>query len=183
MNTNTKEYAISILKEIETAMNETMEKLIPYSKINNGDKTPEELVEEINLKERLGALKVIKAELVRENNNASYTISKDNEVKVMLKLKAKHEESMKTYKDANREDLYGHEKAELDVINEFTPKQPTEKEIIEFTKETIMEYLANKPSDYVVSMRDMGQVMPKVKAKYPNVNGNIVKTALMEYGK
>lgn len=181
MNTNTTEYTTSILKEIEVAMNETMEKLIPYSKIKNEDKTPEELIEEANLKEKLGALKVIKAELIRENNNASYTISKDNEVKVMLRLKSKHEESMAEYKKVGRNDLYDHEEAELKVINEFTPKQPTEEEIVCYTKEIIKEFLAEKPSDYAVSMRDMGQIMPKVKAKYPNVNGNIVKTALTPF--
>jgi hypothetical protein len=183
MNTNTKQYEESILKKIDTAMGETMEKMKPFLNVKNEDKTPEEVFEHAALSERLGALKVIKAELIRENNNASYTISEDGEVKVMLRLKGKHEESMEAYKKLGRTDLYDHEKAELDVINEFTPAQPTEEDIVNYTKEIIKEFLAEKPSDYAVSMRDMGQIMPKVKAKYPNVNGNIVKTALTPFMK
>lgn len=176
MNTNTEEYKKSILKKIDIGMNDTMEKMKTFL---NDDKTPEDVLEEASLKERLGALKIIKAELIRENNNASYTLNEDGEVKVMLKLKSKHEEAMKDYKKASRNDLYDHEKAELDVINEFTPKQPTEEDVILFTKETIVEYLASKEDGYVPTMRDMGQIMPKVKAKFPNVDGNIVRKTLL----
>lgn len=183
MNTNTETYNESILRSIDLAVNDTCVKLVSYSKIKNEDKTPEELFEEASLKERLEALKIIKTELIRENDNREYKLSKDGEVKVMLRLKSKHEESMDAYKKVGRNDLYDHEKAELDVINEFTPKQPTEEEIVDYTKEIIKEFLAEKPSDYAVSMRDMGQIMPKVKAKYPNVNGNIVKTALTPFMK
>lgn len=180
MEKNTDTYNESILKDIELGINDTCVKLVHYSKI---DKTPEDVIEEAILKERLGALKIIKTELIRENDNREYRLSKDGETKVMLKLKAKHEEAMEDYKKVGRNDLYDHEKAELDVINEFTPKQPTEEEILEFTNEKIGEFLVSKPSDYVISMRDMGQIMPKVKAKYPNANGNIVKTALTSFMK
>lgn len=179
MNTNTEQYEKSILKKIDNAMVATMEKLKPFASIKNEDKTPEELFEELALKEKLGALKVIKAELIRENNNASYTISEDGEVKVMLRLKGKHEESMEAYKKLGRTDLYDHEKAELGVINEFTPAQPTEEDIVNFTKEVIATYLSTKEEGYAVSMRDMGQIMPKVKAKFPNVDGNIVRKTLL----
>ena len=179
MNTNTKQYEESILKKIDTAMGETMEKMKPFLNIKNEDKTPEEVLEHATLSERLGALKVIKAELIRENNNASYTISEDGEVKVMLRLKGKHEESMEAYKKLGRTALYDHEKAELDVINEFTPAQPTEEDIVNFTKEVIATYLSTKEEGYAVSMRDMGQIMPKVKAKFPNVDGNIVRKTLL----
>lgn len=179
MNTNTKQYEESILKKIDTAMGETMEKMKPFLNVKNEDKTPEEVFELAALSERLGALKVIKAELIRENNNASYTISEDGEVKVMLRLKGKHEESMEAYNKLGRTDLYDHEKAELDVINEFTPAQPTEEDIVNFTKEVIATYLSTKEEGYAVSMRDMGQIMPKVKAKFPNVDGNIVRKTLL----
>lgn len=176
MNTNTKQYETSILKTIDGAMNGTMEKMKAFLTV---DKTPEDAIEEAMLKERLGALKVIKAELIRENNNASYTLKEEGEVKVMLKLKSKHEEAMEDYKKVGRNDLYDHEKAELEVINEFTPKQPTEEDIVNFTKETIAEYLASKEDGYAPTMRDMGQIMPKVKAKFPNVDGNIVRKTLL----
>jgi uncharacterized protein YqeY len=114
MEKNTDTYNESILKDIELGINDTCVKLVHYSKI---DKTPEDVIEEAILKERLGALKIIKTELIRENDNREYRLSKDGETKVLLKLKAKHEEAMEDYKKVGRNDLYDHEKAELDVIN------------------------------------------------------------------
>lgn len=176
MDKNTKIYDESILKDIELGINDTCIKLVHYSKI---DKTQEDAKKETDLKERLEALKIIKTELIRENDNKEYKLPKDGEVKVMLKLKSKHEESMEAYKKLGRNDLYDHEKAELDVINEFTPKQPTEEDIVNFTKEVINEYLSTKENGYTLTMRDMGQIMPKVKAKFPNVDGNIVRKTLL----
>ena len=182
MNTNTKEYEVSILNKIDKDLTSSMEKLAPYAKIKNEDKSPEELLEEMSLKEKIGALKLMKSELIRANeknhSNLDYKMVENEEVKVLLKLKSAHEETMEGYKKANSTNAYKQEEAELKIILEYIPQQPTEEDIVAFTKSTIEEYLATKPSDYTVSMRDMGQIMPKVKAKFPNVDGNIVRKTL-----
>ena len=184
MNYETKQYETSILKKVELGMTKTMEEMKPFVEMKKEDMTPEDVLNKLELQERLNALKLIKSELIRENGavkgtNTEYLLNEDEETKLLLRLKNAHEESMKGYQKSGRTDLYDHEKAELDVINEYTPKQPTEEEITEYTKGLIAEYLATKEEGYQPSMRDMGQIMPKVKAKYPLVDGNIVRKALL----
>lgn len=184
MDNTTKLYETSILRKIEGGMVKTMEEMKPFVEMKKENMTPEELIAKLEFQERLNALKLIKSELIRENGavkgtNNEYLLNEDEETKLLLRLKNSHEESMKGYEKSGRKDLYDHEKAELDVINEYTPKQPTEEEIIEYTKSVISDYLATKEDGYQPSMRDMGQIMPKVKAKYPLVDGNIVRKALL----
>ena len=183
MNTNTKEYEMSILKKIDESITKTTEKLAPIATIKNEDKTPEELFEEMNLKSRNGALKLIKSELIRENEknhtNLEYKMIENEEVKVLIKLANNHKETMEGYLKSGNTKLYDNESAELKVIEEFTPAQPTEEDIVNFTKEVIAAYIATKEEGYTPSMRDMGQIVPKVKAKYPNVDGNIIRKTLL----
>lgn len=183
MNTNTKEYEMSILKKIDESITKTTEKLAPIAIIKNEDKTPEELFEEISLKSRNGALKLIKSELIRENEknhtNLEYKMLENEEVKVLIKLANNHKETMEGYLKSGNIKLYDNESAELKIIEEFTPVQPTEEDIVNFTKEVIAAYIATKEEGYTPSTRDMGQIVPKVKAKYPNVDGNIIRKTLL----
>ena len=175
MNTNTTEYKSSILKKIDDGIKLAMENLAKAFRARYEDDAATTV--------RLGALKLIKSELIRKNgelhSNVEYKMNENEETKVLLKMASDHEEAMKGYKQADNMDAYNQEEAELEVIEEYTPKQPTEEDIADYTKEVIAEYLASKPNDYEVSMRDMGQIMPKVKEKFPNVNGNIVKNILL----
>lgn len=184
MNFNTKEYEDSILRVIDITFNKVAKELTQYTQINNDDKTPEELLEELKLKGTLDAIKLIKAELIRESNinyntNKEYKNTQDQEVKVLLRMASNHKETMEAYQKAGNTEAYEKEKAELVVIEQFTPKQPTEEDIVNFTKEVIAEYLATKEEGYTPTMRDMGQIVPKVKAKFPNVDGNIIRKTLL----
>ena len=68
MNFNTKEYENSILRVIDITFNKVAKELTQYTQIKNEDKTPEELFKELKLKGMLDAIKLIKAELIRESN-------------------------------------------------------------------------------------------------------------------
>ena len=184
MNFNTKEYEDSILRVIDTNFNKVAKELTQYTQIKNEDKTPEELFEELKLKGTLDAIKLIKAELIRESNinyntNKEYKNTQDQEVKVLLRMASNHKETMVAYQKAGNSEAYEKEKAELLVIEKFTPKQPTEEDIVNFTKEVIAAYIATKEEGYTPTMRDMGQIVPKVKAKFPNVDGNIIRKTLL----
>lgn len=188
MNNTTKQYETSILKKVEDGMIKTMEDLKPFVSIKEADMTPEEFIAKAETQERLNALKLIKSELIRENGavkgtNNQYLLDENDETKLLIRLKNAHEESMKGYEKSGRKDLYDLEKAELDVINEFTPKQPTEEEIVGYTTGIIDVYISQKEDGYQLSMKDMGQVMPKVREKYPLVDGNIVRNVLLNYKK
>ena len=184
MNFNTKEYENSILRVIDITFNKVAKELTQYTQINNEDKTPEELFKELKLKGMLDAIKLIKAELIRESNinyntNKDYNNTQDQEVKVLLRMASNHKETMEAYQKTGNTESYEKEKAELAVIEQFTPKQPTEEDIVNFTKEVIAEYLATKEEGYTPTMRDMGQIVPKVKTKFPNVDGNIIRKTLL----
>ena len=184
MNFNTKEYENSILRVIDITFNKVAKELTQYTQINNEDKTPEELFKELKLKGMLDAIKLIKkSELIRENEknhtNLEYKMLENEEVKVLIKLANNHKETMEGYLKNGNIQLYDNESAELKVIEEFTPAQPTEEDIVNFTKEVIAEYLATKENGYTPTMRDMGQIVPKVKAKFPNVDGNIIRKTLL----
>jgi uncharacterized protein YqeY len=89
-----------------------------------------------------------------------------------------HRENIEGYKKSGNVQMADNEKNELDVINEFTPAQPTEEEMVKYVDELINTLLAEKGSDYQLSQRDMGTLMKAAKLVYPNINGNIVKSAL-----
>jgi uncharacterized protein YqeY len=181
MDFNTKEYNDSILKLIDIHFNKVVKELSKFAQMDDNDMPQEEK----DMKLTLDAIKLIKAELIRESNinygtNKEYKNTKDQEVKVLLKMANNHKESMDGYKKVGNMEAYEKEKAELNVIEQFTPTQPSEEDIVNFTKEVIAQYLATKEEGYTPTMRDMGQIVPKVKAKYPNVDGNIIRKTLLE---
>jgi uncharacterized protein YqeY len=86
------------------------------------------------------------------------------------------QESYKTYKDADRMDLANREKAEIEVIQSFMPKQLNEKEIEAAVDKKLEELNAD-------TIKDMGKVMGALKKDYAGqmdmaVAGGIVRKKL-----
>lgn len=116
---------------------------------------------------RTETLRLIKSELVKAEKSKDY-----NETKVILKMIAAHKDSINQFKD--RQDLIDKEQAELDIIQEFAPKEVSVEEIKEYT----LSIINNIPN---ISMKDMKQVLSTVQAKYPTANGKIVSDILKSY--
>jgi uncharacterized protein YqeY len=184
MNTNTKEYEVSILKKIEENITETMTKKAAIH--NNKEASPEGVDKELAialLDRRVGALKLVKSEFIRQNEknhhtNLEYKMTEDEEVKVLLKMAEDHKANIEGYDKAGNTEMLNKEKGELAVVEEFTPAQPTEEEITEYVNTLIDKLISEKGADYKLQQRDMGVLMKGAKEKYPNINGNIVKSAL-----
>lgn len=68
-------------------------------------------------------------------------------------------ESIEMYKKGNREDLVAHEQAEIDVIQQFLPKQMDTAAVQQAIEAVIAETGAS-------SIKDMGKVMAVLKEKY-----------------
>lgn len=90
-------------------------------------------------------------------------------------LKQRHE-SLSIFTENGRDDLASKEQFEIDIINEFMPKQMDEAEIAALVKAEIVEQGAT-------SMRDMGSVMGVLKNKTagradPALISKLVKEAL-----
>ena len=118
-------------------------------------------------KVRTETLRLIKSELVKAEKSKDY-----NETKVILKMIAAHKDSINQFK--GRQDLIDKEQAELDIIQEFAPKEVSVEEIKEYT----LSIINNIPN---ISMKDMKQVLSTVQAKYPTANGKIVSDILKSY--
>ena len=116
---------------------------------------------------RTETLRLIKSELIKAEKSKDY-----NETKVILKMIAAHKDSINQFK--GRQDLIDKEQAELDIIQEFAPKEVSVEEIKEYT----LSIINNIPN---ISMKDMKQLLSTVQAKYPTADGKIVSDILKSY--
>ena len=79
-------------------------------------------------------------------------------LQVIQKTAKQHKESIKMYKDGNREDLVTQEQAELDIVEKYLPSMMDENEVTAIVKSIIKETGAT-------TMADFGKVMPQVMKK------------------
>lgn len=103
---------------------------------------------------RLRGLRAIKAAilLAKTEKGGNDTLTEDAEIKVLQRLAKQRKESADIYKTQNREDLYQIEAEELEVIEEFLPKQLSREEVIAVVQDVISRTGAT-------SVKDMGKVM------------------------
>lgn len=131
---------------------------------------------------RLNSLKLIKSELIKENQRvykcAEYKMTEGEEILFLNGMAEARKANIKDYSNHGRLELAEAEQQELLVIEEFLPKMPTEEEIKEFISTTIDEYAASQAEGYALSMRDMGKIKSLVNATYPTITGNVIKDVL-----
>lgn len=116
--------------------------------------------------DRINALRLIKTELVKKEKEGK-EINEQIEANVLMKMMSQREDSINQFKQANRMDLVEREQKELDIIQEFAPKQVSDDEIIAETEKVIAEIST-------VSMKDMKIIISKVQNKFPTANGKII---------
>ena len=125
---------------------------------------------------RLRALRGIKYGLDLLNTSGK-EVSEDLQLQSLQKMVKTRKESAEIYKSNNRLDLYETESSEIEVIEEFLPKQLSAEEIEIVVKETITFLGAT-------TMRDMGKVMGAVNKQLAGkadskLISEIVKTSLV----
>ena len=92
-----------------------------------------------------------------KGNNTGIT---EDEIKLLLQTMIKQrKESSQIYQKAGRDDLREEEKEEIKIISNFLPKQMSEQEIINAI-DLVIEETNSK------SIKDMGNIMSNLKAKY-----------------
>jgi uncharacterized protein YqeY len=103
---------------------------------------------------RLNALRSIKSSilLAETEKGASQELTEDAEMKLLTKAAKQRRDSYDIYIDQKRDDLASVEKAELEVIEEFLPKQLTAIEVEQEVKVIIAEVGAS-------GAQDLGKVM------------------------
>ena len=107
-------------------------------------------------KSRLIALRAIKsAILLSEKSGEKADL---DEIKLLMKLIKQRKDSLKLYHEQNRQDLADKEQIEIDIIEEFLPKQLSDEDLEKEIEIIIKEVRAE-------SMKDMGKVMASANKK------------------
>jgi len=109
---------------------------------------------------RLRGLRAVKAAilLAKTEKGPAEELTEEVEIKVLQKLAKQRRESGEIYKQQQREDLYQIEREELQVIEEYLPKQLGRPEIEAVVKGIIAETGA-------ASVKEMGKVMAAANQK------------------
>ena len=104
--------------------------------------------------DRLRALRAIKSLILLEETSGNSTgeLSADTEMKLLMKAAKQRRDSLEVFKAQNRDDLAEKEQAELNIIEEFLPKQLSDAELTQKITEIIAQVGAVGPGD-------MGKVM------------------------
>jgi hypothetical protein len=108
-------------------------------------------------KERLTALRSIKSLilLAETEKGAKQELNEAGEIAILTKAAKQRKDSLAIYEAQNRADLASVEQKELEVIEEFLPKQLTEGEVTDIIKAAVAKLGAT-------TIKDMGKVMGAV---------------------
>ncbi|MBY7143343.1 GatB/YqeY domain-containing protein [Virgibacillus sp. NKC19-3] len=114
-------------------------------------------------KEKLGVIRMIKASLQNELINlGKENLSEDEELTILSRELKQRKDSLQEFKSAGRHDLVEKLDDEVNILQEYMPKQLTDDELKVIVQQAIQEVNAT-------SKKDMGKVMsaimPKVKGR------------------
>ena len=127
--------------------------------------------------ERLGTLRLLKADLQYEMSKTGSKELKDSEVEAILKRSAKkRREAIEQYEKAKRMELLEKEKVELDIIEEYMPPKVSQAEIKDIIEKACADFKSEDPK------KDMGKIMGIVMSqlKGRTVDGAQVRQLLSE---
>ena len=113
---------------------------------------------------RLSTLRLISAaikdrDIAARSDGEDDGVSEDEVLSLLIKMVKQRNESARTYEEAGRLELAAGERAEVEVIETFLPRQLDDAEIDAAIDAEIKALGAS-------SMRDMGRVIGALKAKY-----------------
>ena len=117
-----------------------------------------------NDKVRVSTLRLINAaikdrDIAARSEDRCEGVSDDEILAILTKMVKQREESSETYEKACRPDLAEQERAEIEVIREFMPRQLSESEIENAVTDVIKELDAS-------GLKDMGKCMGALKQRY-----------------
>jgi uncharacterized protein YqeY len=113
-------------------------------------------------KVELSVIRLLKSEIRYKEIEKGAELSDEDVIAVLSSSAKRHRDSIAQFEKGGREDLVAQEKAELEVIRQYMPKQLEEDELSRIVDEAIKEVNALAASDLG---RVMKMVMPKVKGK------------------
>lgn len=125
-------------------------------------------------KVKIETLRTLRAKIKDEKIKRGEELEKEDEIQVLMSAAKRSKESIEMFKKGNRDDLISKEEIQLDIIQNYLPKQISEDELDKIIKETILSLNVSGMSDIG---KVMGSLMPKVKGK---TDGKIVQQKVRE---
>lgn len=125
---------------------------------------------------KLETIRSIRALILEfEKSGTGKELNAEEEIKLLSTAAKKRKDAIEQYRLAKREDLASKEEQELNIIQEYLPKQLTEEEILEEVKKAAESIGAKSKEDFP---KLMPQVMKLLKGK---ADGKFVKSAVEKY--
>ena len=124
------------------------------------DKIQKDMVNAMKAKEeaRLGALRMIKAALQKQQVDSMKPLNESSEMQVMNMLLKQRRESADMFRKGGREELAANEEAEIRIIESYLPATASREEMEEAVAAAISETAAT-------SSKQMGLVMKAAQAR------------------
>ena len=129
-------------------------------------------------KERLGALRLISAEIKRVEVDTRKNLTDDDVLSILNKMLKQRQDSVQQFEAAGRDDLVAVEQGEIAVIREFMPEPLSEEALNQEIENAIAQSGAASMKDMgalmsvlrplVQGRADMGVVSARVKARLTN---------------
>ncbi|EUJ17219.1 GatB/YqeY domain-containing protein [Listeria aquatica] len=126
-------------------------------------------------KEKLSVIRMLKSALQNEAINHGGELSPDDEITVLAREMKQRRDSLSEFEKAGRDDLAEKVRSEIEIVEDYSPKQLSDDELEEIVKATIAEVGATSKADFG---KVMGAIMPKVKGK---ADGNAVNKFVKQY--
>ena len=121
---------------------------------------------------RVMVLRTLKSDLKYKKIELGHELSDDEAVGVLSSAAKKRRESIEEYRQGNRQDLADKEKAELEIISPYLPKQLSADELNVLVDKALAETNAS-------SIKDIGAIMkvlmPEVRGR---ADGKVVNAAV-----
>ena len=107
---------------------------------------------------RKNVIQMVRAAILQVEKDKQITLTDDQIIDIMAKEAKKRRDSLEDYQKGGREDLVNNIKEEINIIEEYLPKQLSKEEVLAIVKEVILDVGAT-------TMKDMGKVMKAAKEK------------------
>ena len=125
-------------------------------------------------KEKAGALRLILSKCKNKAIELRKELSDQEIIKVLQTVAKQHKESIKLYKEGNRNDLVEAEEQELGFVEVYLPSMMSDEDLRGLVSSVVAEVGAT-------SMADFGKVMPNVmKQGAGKIDGNTAQSIVKE---
>lgn len=122
---------------------------------------------------RLQTIRSIRALILEfEKSGKNRELKPEDEISLLTTAAKKRKDSIEQYRNANREDLADQEEAELQIIQEYLPKQLSDEELLKAVQKIAEDLGASKKEDFP-------KLMPKaIQSLKGQADGKMIKEAV-----